>query len=418
MKTIVINEKDQTRIPFLRGILIRSLLDAGLEFDDAYRLASDMREALSDVEEISSDDIRHRVSEQLEDEGHLGALEPYRLPLAAPGRIVVTSRSGGASAFSRGKHERYLRAAGVKAEKAEQTTSLVYEQLLAAGATSIDTCTLGYLTYLALEQEVSRKAAKRYLVWSEYQRSGRPLILMICGTVGTGKSTIATEVAHLLDIVRIQSTDMLREVMRMMLPEQLLPVLHASSFNAWKALPIQDARGRDRDLLIADGYRSQVGLLSVAIEAVIQRAVEESVPIILEGVHANPEISMNLPEDTDAITVHTTLAVLKSKELKRRLRGRGAEVPQRRAKRYLNTFDSIWSLQTVLLSESDRCDVPIITNTDKDKTIHQVVLQVNYELSRHFEGSPRDVYGEVVDRAGDVPDDAEWFERVPALLSE
>ena len=341
MKTIVINEKDQTRIPFLRGILIRSLLDAGLEFDDAYRLASDMRDALSDVEEISSDDIRHRVSEQLEDEGHLGALEPYRLPLAAPGRIVVTSRSGGASAFSRGKHERYLRAAGVKAEKAEQTTSLVYEQLLAAGATSIDTCTLGYLTYLALEQEVSRKAAKRYLVWSEYQRSGRPLILMICGAVGTGKSTIATEVAHLLDIVRIQSTDMLREVMRMMLPEKLLPVLHASSFNAWRALPIQDARGRDRDLLIADGYRSQVGLLSVAIEAVIHRAVEESVPIILEGVHAHPEISMNLPEDTDAITVHTTLAVLKSKELKRRLRGRGAEVPQRRAKRYLNTFDSI-----------------------------------------------------------------------------
>ena len=418
MKTIVINEKDQTRIPFLRGILIRSLLDAGLEFDDAYRLASDMREALSDVEEISSDDIRHRVSEQLEDEGHLGALEPYRLPLAAPGRIVVTSRSGGASAFSRGKHERYLRAAGVKAEKAEQTTSLVYEQLLAAGATSIDTCTLGYLTYLALEQEVSRKAAKRYLVWSEYQRSGRPLILMICGAVGTGKSTIATEVAHLLDIVRIQSTDMLREVMRMMLPEKLLPVLHASSFNAWRALPIQDARGRDRDLLIADGYRSQVGLLSVAIEAVIHRAVEESVPIILEGVHAHPEISMNLPEDTDAITVHTTLAVLKSKELKRRLRGRGAEVPQRRAKRYLNTFDSIWSLQTVLLSESDRCDVPIITNTDKDKTIHQVVLQVNYELSRHFEGSPRDVFGEVVDRAGDVPENAEWFERVPALLSE
>ncbi|MEJ2383572.1 MAG: AAA family ATPase [Xanthomonadales bacterium] len=416
MKTIVNNEKDQTRIPFLRGILIRSLLDAGLEFDDAYRLASDMRDALADVEEVSSDDIRQRVCEMLEEEGHLGALEPYRLPLAAPGRIVVTSRSRGSSAFSRGKHERYLRAAGVKAEKAEQTTSLVYEHLLAAGATAIDTCTLGYLTYLALEQEVSRKAAKRYLVWSEYQRSGRPLILMICGTVGTGKSTIATEVAHLLDVVRIQSTDMLREVMRMMLPEKLLPVLHASSFNAWKVLPIQDVRARDRDLLVADGYHSQAGLLSVAIEAVIHRAVEESVPIILEGVHAHPEISMNLPEDTDAITVHTTLAVLKSKELKRRLRGRGAEVPQRRAKRYLNTFESIWSLQTFLLSESDRCDVPIITNTEKEKTIHQVILQVNYELSRHFEGSPRDVFGEVVERAGELAEDADWFERVPALL--
>jgi 2-phosphoglycerate kinase len=418
MKTIVINEKDQTRVPFLRGILIRSLLDAGLEFDDAYRLATDVRDELADTAEISSDDIRQRMCHMLEDEGHLGALEPYRLPLAAPGRIVVNSPSRGASAFSRGKHERYLRAAGVKAEKAEQTTSVVYEQLLAAGATSIDTCTLGYLTYLALEQEVSRKAAKRYLVWSEYQRSGRPLILMICGTVGTGKSTIATEVAHLLDVVRIQSTDMLREVMRMMLPEKLLPVLHASSFNAWKALPIQDVRDRDRDLLIADGYHSQAGLLAVAIEAVVNRAVEESVPIILEGVHAHPELSVNLPEDTDAITVHTTLAVLKSKELKRRLRGRGAEVPQRRARRYLNTFDSIWSLQTFLLSESDRCDVPIITNTEKEKTIHQVILQVNYELSRHFSGSPREVFGEVAVRGGDNPENAAWFERVPDLLDK
>jgi 2-phosphoglycerate kinase len=416
MKTIVFNEKDNTRIPFLRGILIRSLLDAGLEFEDAYRLASDMRDTLSDTPQISSDEIRRRVSKMLEAEGHLGALEPYRLPLAAPGRIVVESQSRGSSAFSRGKHERYLRAAGVKAEKAETTTTLVYEQLLAAGVTSIDTGALGYLTYLALDEEVSRKAAKRYLVWSEYQRSGRPLILMICGAVGTGKSTIATEVAHLLDIVRIQSTDMLREVMRMMLPEQLLPVLHASSFNAWKALPIQDARGRDRDLLIADGYRSQAGLLSVAVEAVIHRAVEESVPIILEGVHAHPEISMNLPADSDAITVHTTLAVLKSKELKRRLRGRGAEVPQRRATRYLDTFDAIWSLQTFLLSESDRCDVPIITNTDKDKTIHQVILQVNYELSRHFEGTPRDVFGPVVDRVDAAATDGAWPERVTALL--
>jgi 2-phosphoglycerate kinase len=142
------------------------------------------------------------------------------------------------------------------------------------------------------------------------------------------------------------------------------------------------------------------------------------VPIILEGVHAHPEISMNLPDDTDAIAVHTTLAVLKSKELKRRLRGRGAEVPARRAKRYLNTFDSIWSLQTFLLSESDRCDVPIITNADKEKTIHQVILQVNYELSRHFTGSPRDVFGEVVDRAEDLPEEAEWHERLPALLGQ
>ncbi len=138
------------------------------------------------------------------------------------------------------------------------------------------------------------------------------MLLLICGTVGTGKSTIATEVAHLLDIVRIQSTDMLREVMRMMMPRRLLPVLHTSSFNAWKALPIQDAAGTDRDQLVADGYRSQADLLAVPCEAVLQRAIEESVPMILEGVHAHPELMARLPEDSDAIMVHVTLAVLKT----------------------------------------------------------------------------------------------------------
>jgi 2-phosphoglycerate kinase len=306
----------------------------------------------------------------------------------------VHGPEAGTTAFSRGKLERYLQASGLKLDRAEQITALLYDHLLAAGITSISTSQLGYLTYLCVQQEVSRKAGERYLVWSEFQRSGRPLLLMICGAVGTGKSTIATEVAHLLDIVRIQSTDMLREVMRMMMSPRLLPVLHTSSFNAWKALPTQDKKGRSREQLIADGYRNQVELLAVACEAVLQRAVEESVPIILEGVHAHPELLRLAPKGSDAITAHVTLAVLRSKELRARLRGRGVQVPQRRAKRYLDKFDSIWTLQSFLLSEADRCEVPIITNQDKDKSVLQVILHVNQELSKHFKAPPEAVYGE------------------------
>jgi 2-phosphoglycerate kinase len=281
---------------------------------------------------------------------------------------------------------------------------------------SITTCQLGYLTYMCLEQEASRKAARRYLLWSEFQRSARPLLLMICGTVGTGKSTVATEVAHLLDIVRIQSTDMLREVMRMMMSKRLLPVLHKSSFLAWKALPIQDVKDRDKDQVIADGYHSQADLLAVSCDAVLQRAEEESVPLIIEGVHVHPGLLNRAPQDGEAILVHATLAVLKPKELKSRLRGRGVKVPQRRAKRYLNNFDSIWSLQSHLLSEADRHDTPIITNTDKEKSIQQIILHVNYELSRHFNGTPGDVFGEVVDRVREHGVDAAWHEMVPLMI--
>ncbi len=415
MKTIVVNERENERVPFLRGILTRSLLDAGLAFEDAFEMASTVRDHLADIPEITSEELRQRVSRLLQDEGDEEVLEQYRLPAVAPSRILVINLSDEVSAFSRGRHARHLQSSGMRAEKAEQTTALIYDQLIAAGISSITSCELGYLTYLCLRQEVGKKAAKRYLVWSEYQRSSRPLALLICGTVGTGKSTIATEIAHLFEITRIQSTDMLREVMRMMVSKRLLPVLHASSFNAWKSLPIQGGNERDRDQLIAEGYRSQVELLAVPCEAVLQRAVEECVPIILEGVHVHPDLLARAPKDSAVITVHVTLAVLKSKELKSRLRGRGVEVPQRRAKRYLNNFDSIWSLQSFLLSEADRCDVPIIPNGDKEKTVIQTIQQVNVELARHFTGTPEQIFVSVAGELKEQAETSSWREIAPLL---
>jgi len=415
LKTIVINEKEGTRVPFLRGILTRSLLDAGIQFEDAFELATAVRDEFSDRAEINSEELKQRVVLLLDDNGDEEALEHYRQPTVAPATILVNNLSGSVSAFSRGRHARFLQSSGMRAEKAEQTTALVYDQLLARGVSSITTLQLGYLTYLCLQQEVSKRAAKRYLVWSEFQRSGRPLLLLICGSVGTGKSTIATETAHLLEIVRIQSTDMLREVMRMMLPRRLLPVLHTSSFNAWKMLPIQDKKEREKEQLVAEGYRSQVDLLAVPCEAVLQRAVEENVSLILEGVHVHPELLGRVPAKSNAISLHITLAVLKSKDLKSRLRGRGVEVPQRRAKRYLNKFDSIWNLQSFLLSEADRCDVAIITNDDKELAVQQLIQHVNYELSRHFSGSPEVVFSEVVDELGERVEQAAWHELIPSL---
>lgn len=415
MKTLVVNKRDDEKVPFLRGILIRSLLDAGLSFEDAYGLATTVRNELSSTKTITSEELQRRVSLLLEKLVDQEIIEQYSFPAVAPSRIRVNSLSGTISAFSRGRHARYLQSAGMKAEKADYTTELIYARLITAGVTFLTTCELGYLTYLCLQQEIGKKAAKRYLVWSEFQRSSRPLVLLIGGTVAAGKSTIATEVAHLLEIVRIQSTDMLREVMRMVVPERLLPILHTSSFNAWKTLPIQDKEDRDWDQLVAEGYSSQAELLAVPCEAVLHRAVEESVPIILEGVHVHPDLLDRALTDSDVIKVYVMLAVLKSKKLKAHLRGRGVEVPQRRAERYLDSFKSIWSLQSFLLSEADRCDVPIITTDDKEKAILQVILQVNLELSRNFTGSAAQVFGDVVDEMNQNPEISAWHEIVPLL---
>lgn len=391
-KTLVISEKESTRVPFLRGILTRSLQDAGLSFEEAYQLASKIRGELGKSAEITTEQLRKRVLAQLKSDCDQKIVERYSAPARSPATILVRDHHGETSPFSRERHRRFLESTGLAAAKAVPITTLIYERLLADGENEIAASRLAHLTYQCLSDELGPRAARRYLVWSEFRASGRPLLLLIGGTIGSGKSTIATDIGHRLDIVRTQSTDMLREVMRVMVPERLLPVLHTSSFKAWQALPFpNDKESRDRYLLA--GYQRQTELLVVPCEAVLQRALRERVSLILEGVHVQPSLAQHIPKDADAIVIYIMLAVLSPAELRARLRGRTTHAPQRRAARYLKHFDAIWKLQSFLLSEADQFDVPIIPNDDQPKAIQQVMATINQALSRQFKGSPEEVFG-------------------------
>lgn len=418
MKTIVHNSRENTRIPFLRGILTRSLIDAGVPFDEAFELATMVRKELGHRATVTQEELRQRVLKKLESGFEGSIVQAYRQPLAGPGRILVVSRTGARSAFSRGRLERFLQASGLRTADAEDVTAKVFDQLLINGAETISTTNLGLLTYLCLRHEVGRKAARRFLLWSEFQRSERPLALMIGGAVGTGKSSLATEVAHRLEIVRTQSTDMLREVMRTMIPQHLLPVLHVSSFEAWETLPINDKKTRDHDQLVAEGFRAQAQLLEVPSKAVLQRAEQENVSVILEGVHVLPSMASTTSASEGAIRVHVTMAVLQSSALKSRLRGRGTQSPRRHTRKYLEHFDSIWSLQSFLLSEADCHDSAIVTNDELEKATHQVIVTINRELSRHFEGSPAQAFGPMASEFELEQETDDWPRFVPGLIGQ
>jgi 2-phosphoglycerate kinase len=199
--------------------------------------------------------------------------------------------------------------------------------------------------------------------------------------------------ASRLDIVRTQSTDMLREVMRIMMPKQLIPVLHTSSFTAWTALPGQPKSIQEvSDTLLVNGYRSQADLLAVAIEAVIQRALREQVSLILEGVHIHPAFMEKLEKDHDAIVIPVMLGILKRKQLQRRIHGRGTDAPQRRGDRYLKHFDEIWRLQSYLLSEADNANIPIVANSNRDKVFREIMRITIETLAKDFNNPPQTVF--------------------------
>jgi 2-phosphoglycerate kinase len=131
----------------------------------------------------------------------------------------------------------------------------------------------------------------------------------------------------------------------------------------------------------------------VAIAGVIRRAETERVSLILEGIHVYPGIQEHLEPTADAIIVPIVLAVLKKKQLKKQLKGRGHQVTTRRAERYLDHFDDIWHLQTLLLNEADRHDIPIIPNVKPEETIQLVMDTIVDRLSSEFEGEISNVLG-------------------------
>ncbi len=391
-KTFVVDPSDGTRVPFLRGILVRSLHDAGLGFDDAYAVAGRIRQELEGVEEITTGHLHQKVLELLQDNFEPAIAAAYQPSSRAKALVMVCDADGQSLPFDQLQHTNSLQSSGLSASQARTASRHVLQYLLENNLSEVSRSRLGHLTYICLHRHLGPEVARRYLVWEEYRHSDRPLILLLGGTTGCGKSTVATEVAHRLGIVRTQSTDMLREVMRQLLPKRLLPVLHTSAFDAWTALPSTLA-GQPREALIADGYRSQMELLSVPCEAVLQRALKERVSLILEGVHVHPSLLSYIDRREDAVIVPVMLAVLKKEKLKKRLQGRTKQAPERGGKRYLSGFDQIWELQTYLLSEADQHGIPIITNDDREKATVEIMRTIIGVMAERFSATPAEVFG-------------------------
>ncbi len=393
-KPLITDAVEGTATPFLRGILTRSLTDAGMPFESAYKLATAMRQQISHKSGLTTQELRRLVLIELR---KLQAHEVIRTyEENAPGsRVMVRNRAGETRPFSRAEHRRSLTSTGLSADKAAFITQSLYQQLADSQQVEVDSDYIGRLTYDELKRQFGRDEANRYLVWIDYKRGRRPLIVLIGGTTGCGKSTIATEVAHRLGIIRTQSTDMLREVMRMLIPEKLLPALHTSSFSAWRRMPTYRELKEASEEMMINGYLHQSELVSVPCEAVIQRALRERVSLIVEGVHVHPALIERISKSSQAVIVPVMLAVLKQDKLKHQLKGRGMLTPERSSKsKYLSNFDSIWALQSYLLSEADNNALQIFENDDKEKTTDRVMQSIIQVLQQGFDAKVDDVFGD------------------------
>jgi 2-phosphoglycerate kinase len=392
-KVLVENPEDQHQTPFLRGILTRSLQKSGLTFDQAHDISNTIRDEIDGKSLINTIDLENLVIKHLKKAGAEQAVVLYE-NRSMPYMLQVESDNGQFAAFSPSRYRVDLEAIGLTSDEALSIVDEVSAHLLKRNKPDVTGRYIAKITYRLLRKskDLGSKVAHRWLVWRDFLHSGRPLVFLIGGTAGCGKSTIATSLASRLEIPRMQSTDMLREVMRTMISPDDEPVIHKSSYSAWQELPEEVLDAEDKNSRIYIGYCRQADIMSDPIRAVLHRALHERVSVIVEGVHFHPSIIKNIIEPGDALVVPVMLAVLKRKRLQSRIKGRSTNVPQRRAKRYLEHFESIWKLQTYLLSEADQTGVPIISNTDRDDVFREIMLYTIDRLATDFNKTADQVF--------------------------
>ncbi|HEX4745456.1 MAG TPA: hypothetical protein VFU99_01125 [Gaiellaceae bacterium] len=284
----------------------------------------------------------------------------YRLPLPLGDEVP----------FSKGLMARALVVTGLDPERAYLIARRADRDLTERGALSLDLDRLGELAAELIGEEEAARTVRRLRRIDALQRLDEPLLLLVGGATGTGKSTIATEAAHRLGITRVTSTDFIRQTMRTFFSKEFMPSVHYSSFEARLALTrAEEEESGDAAIL---GFLDQTRNVLVGVDAALERAATERWSTVLEGVHLVPGmLDVAYP---GAFVVQCVIAI-EDENLHRShfwVRDHATE-GLRPLEKYLDSLPQIRQIQDYLVERARRHDVPVIHNDSLDRAIGDVL---------------------------------------------
>jgi 2-phosphoglycerate kinase len=269
--------------------------------------------------------------------------------------------------YSKGLMAQALIAAGVAADRAYLLARALEVDLATRGETTVDVDRLHTVACETLGAEEGERAVRRLRRLGDLHALDVPLIVLVGGTTGTGKSTVATEVAHRLGITRVTSTDFIRQTMRAFFSDEFMPTIHYSSFEAGEAL---DGEATVDPLLT--GFVDQCRNVCVGVDAAIRRSLTEGWSMVLEGVHLVPGM---VPAGLDgALLLHVVVEIASEEAHRMHFQVRDATTGGVRAmEKYLDRLDDIRRIQSFIVGRARREGVAVIENANVDRTIDQVI---------------------------------------------
>ncbi len=266
---------------------------------------------------------------------------------------------GDGAPYSKGLMARALTAVGMPTMRAHELARRIEDDLAGRGESA---ATLDRIQELA-DDDVTVTRLRRFLALRELDV---PVSVLLGSATGTGKSTVATELAYRLGITRVTSTDFIRQTMRAFFSRDFMPSIHYSSFEAGEGL--REPEEAD-DPAIA-GFLEQSRNVLVGVHASIDRALEEGWSMVLEGVHLVPGL-VEPPTQTENVLVAQCVLEIADERLHEThfyVRDTASE-GVRPVARYLDRFGDIRRIQSELVGRARREGVAVVDSSGVDRAV-------------------------------------------------
>jgi 2-phosphoglycerate kinase len=368
---------------------VHHLIERGFDHDEAYDIADSVRELVRDLGDVDKEEILELIGGFLRE--HHGAHQIGDLVFWERRQtMIAVDRRMGPRPFSKETLSRSLQGSGLAPDAAYHIARDIESGLIDQRRSRITHVDLQEAAAAALTERHGVSYAERYFIVRALKDMDKPLVILIGGTSGVGKTSLAVSLANVLDIPKVVGTDDIRQIMRLTLAPELMPSIHVSSYEASE---VADNHDPSMDPVIA-GFREQARTVAVGVGAILSRCVKENTSVIIDGVHLLPGI-LDLSEFADqAFVAPLCLSISDRNAFEERFQQRAAEAPERSSDKYLSHIEQILKIQDYILENTTRDDIPVIdTTTVEDLTSSAVMvvverLQDRDEVKRALESAP------------------------------